>query len=576
MILDSGNWAEWRPVVYLDGVDVSARMTGRISISAAEDSARLANLSLRPANASELAAYIGQLVQIDVVLSRGVITETYRMFTGQVEDKTFDPFGRIATLSCRDGFQQRRVGGTSAAEVEALFPAGKIFPSPALLPWSDTDPDPGGYFDGILSTAMGAVAYDANSNFNFIPWDIGVPVVTFGPGDICDGSMLVRDIRYSEVPSVIDAKLHVRAHRLHNAETSVGWLRLDRYSQIIHGLPVLSKSMAQSAIDGLSGWHVKGEIGMYEPTPGIEQVEVGGNIVHYGTSTQEAAVTCDSLSAVIYRRWYQEIEVVYSVSYHVGGLADPQALHGNISSDFDASAWESSPRNAPSSGLFTRYNGGPLIEPTGYEALPTPWPPENSSMDYYGTLTAAAIEEAFNHLSAKALRQAAQAKRRRTVSFARPIDPRFDLGAVMQVLAYGVEATGQLVSIEYSLDIDTGDAESVFTLAVPNATGSAMSFSTVLVPPNDTITHNLWPIDASNHIGQIQSTPDDPQESSLVGFLMNAANWSPEYSAVKPAYITQFRLIAPEIAANYRDPLVINVDAAGDYAIATGSLAISF
>ena len=56
----SGGYSAWSPVVVINGTNVSARLTGRIDVNAAEDSARTASLAIVPATAADLDGYEGQ------------------------------------------------------------------------------------------------------------------------------------------------------------------------------------------------------------------------------------------------------------------------------------------------------------------------------------------------------------------------------------------------------------------------------------------------------------------------------------------------------------------------------------
>ena len=141
----------WAPLVVVGAVDVSARLSGSLKISAAEDSARVATLTLIPASAADLDGYEGQAVTIDVTLFRTGQAATWRLFTGCVERSEFSLSERLVTLSCRDGWQERPAACASAAQVEALL-GGLATTSGRLLPWSDAEPDPVAYFNGLLET----------------------------------------------------------------------------------------------------------------------------------------------------------------------------------------------------------------------------------------------------------------------------------------------------------------------------------------------------------------------------------------------------------------------------------------
>lgn len=566
----------WAPSVVVGGVDVSARLTGALRISAAEDAARVASFSLIPQSPSELAGYEGQSLTIDVTLFRAGQTATYRMFTGTVERSEFDPSTRIAALSCRDGWQERPAACASQAEVEALL-GGLATTAPALLPWSDTEPDPAAYFSGLLDTLPGATAIDANGLWKVIPWAIGSPSASFPASEVFDGSVKVMTAARRDVPAAIKATLAVRTHRLHAAEVDLSWTALPNVNYVVDGLPTLPKSTVQAALDGISGWLIKGTPSIVEPLAMSYPVLVGGQTVYYIVTPEAARVTCKSFTATMYRRWYQQYEVAYSVTIDMGGASSrDDSITASIASTFDAGAWETAPSAESRSSLYQANAPTVSVPPTGYEGLPEPWPPTNGAIDHPGNVAPADLQAAAQQVVARALRRAAAGKRKRTVSFARPLDPRWELGAVLAINASGVAATGQVSEIEHELDIDSGAVSSAFTLAVPDAAGTTTGFTASVTAPATTVTHALTDPALGTHVGASYSTPPTPAEETLIGFLCNVVPTSGNYDAAAPVYEPQFRLILPEIPAPVRDPLTVEVPISATVSIAGGSLALTF
>lgn len=567
----------WSPVVNIGGTDVSGRLTGRISISAVEDAARIASLALIPPNAAALAAYENAPVTIDVLLYRSGTAAAFRLFTGLVEGSEFAPDSRVASLECRDGYQERPKACTTAAEVEALF-GGLAVPSPLLLEWNATEPDPVSYFKGLLDTLPGAVAIDASGLWRVIPWTIpATPAASFGQDDIYDGSLTVIHANRADLPKQITATLAHRIHRLHCWQIDVSWSRVDRSRYVVDGLPTLPKATALEALNGLAPWHIKGSPVMVQPIPGSYPIIVGPQTLYYLVDYPEAQLTVDAFSAQLYRRWYQEVEIRYSIAFEMGGLSDRvDAVSATLTSDFDAGAWESPLSSASSSGIYSANEPIPVVTPTGYEALPAPYPPANASVDHLGSHTSAQRLEALRHVVAKGLRQATAGKRKQRLRFGRPIDPRFELGAVLGVDAYGVSGIGQVDELGHDLDLDSGDASSEFTLAVPQGNSTMTGATVALTAPTPTVAHPSAPIVLGNKIGAAFETPAFPDADAQVGFLCNVLPTSNNYDPSKPVFNTKFRIIMPELTATHRDPLTIETTVTGSYTIAGAGLTIDF
>ena len=83
----------WSAIVTVNSVDVSARVVGDIRIDAEEDSARIAELTLRPAPGTTfaIADWVGKSLTIDIAdLSSGSATDIQRLFTGLIDTPTLN------------------------------------------------------------------------------------------------------------------------------------------------------------------------------------------------------------------------------------------------------------------------------------------------------------------------------------------------------------------------------------------------------------------------------------------------------------------------------------------------------
>lgn len=560
--------------VIIGGVDVSARLTGEVIISAEEDAARTASLSLIPASSAALTALDGQPITIDLTIWRGAMTTTIRRFTGKVERVEYNAGQRVASLACRDAYQDTIKGLASAAAAQSLL-AGKAEPG-GIVQWSDAEPDPESYYSRLLATLPGACAIDGSGTWRVIDWMIAAPSETFGPGDVFADSVTVSRPPRSEMPASIKATLNFRYSRLFSAEKTVSWTAPNRSQYVVDGLPVLPKASVQSALAGLNGWMVKGTPTITEPTPGSYPVIVGGQTVFYTVSYEAAALTCAALNATLYRRWYQQVEVSYSTSIAMGGLAGVDDTVVSLVSDFDAGGWETAKTSESNVGIYQANAPTPSTTPSGYEGLPAPFPPANSALDWHPDIDAAALNAAARHVVAMALRKAAAGRRKQTVSFTRPLDPRADLGAVLAINAYGLSATGQVVAFEDRISIGSGDATSTYTLACPDGSGNVTGYSASVTPPGNTIAVSLTMPALDTHVGGSYATPAAPVENDLIGFLCNVLPTSNNYDASKPVYEPQFRLIMPAISDLLTDPLPLSAPITAAVAIAGAGITVVF
>lgn len=572
----AAGYVKWSAGVIVGADDLSSQLTGEISITASEDAARVASFSVIPSSPAQLLAFESSPVTMTITLFRTGQTATLRRFTGTVETVEFDPAARVATVHCRDGYQERPRACQTAAEVESLF-GGLATPMAKIVPWNDDQPAPGDYFSRLQATLLGACSIDSSGLWQATAWSMGSPRASFNASEIFADSMAVNMPNRRELPTAIRGTLNFRYTRLHSAEKVLTWDDPGYSDHLVYGLPILGRSTVMQALEGLNGWIIKGKPVIEIPVPGAHPVIVGGSTLYYVIPYDTAQTACEHLTVTMYRRWYQQVQVAYTIDIPMGGSSEREDVAtAAIASTFDAGAWESTPTTEDSLGLYLTHPPVHPVPPTGYEGLPTPFPPANAALDHHPDITPADLTAAAQHVVALALRKAASGKRKQTVKFSRPIDPRWEIGDVLSVDAYGVTATGQLVAFEDRLDHDSGSAVSTLTLACPDGTELTTSFSADAAPPTNTVAHALAMPALSTHKGGWVSTPDFPVEDELLGFLCNVTLSAAAADPDKPSYIAQFRIIMPEIPADVRDPLNLSAPITGAVSIAGSGLSMVF
>lgn len=571
----AAGYVKWSAQATVNG-EVLAQLTGEMTISGGEDVARIASFSVIPSSPAQLLAFESAPVSIDVTLFRTGELATMRRFTGIVETVEFDPASRVATLHCRDGYQERPKACTSAADVEALF-GGLAWPCAKVLPWNDDQPDPVSYFSSLQATMLGACAIDSSGVWQATPWSISSPVVTFSAGEVFSDSVQVSMANRRDLPVSIRGRLNFRYARLHCAEQILTWDDPGYSDHLVYGLPVLGRATVMQALQGANGWIIKGKPIIDIPVAGSHAVIVGGSTLYYVIPYDVAQTAVEHLVVTMYRRWYQQVQLSFVVDIPMGGTSEREdSITASMTSSFDAASWETTPTSEDSLGLYLTNPPVVAVPPTGYEGLPTPFPPTNAALDHHPDVTAGDLTAAAQHVVALALRKAAQGKRKQTVRFDRPLDPRWEIGACLSVDAYGVSGTGQLVAFEDRLDHDSGDAVSTLTLACPDGTAADTAFTADATQPGNTVAHALSMPALGTHKGGWVSTPSVPVEDDLLGFLCNVTLSAAAADPSKPSYIAQFRIIMPEVPADVRDPLTIEAPITASVNIAGSGLAVVF
>ena len=113
----------WRLIVMLNGIDISASITGSWRVDAREGSARIAEFSMMPAlGAIDPTDWVRQPVTLDyaAVDILGTIQWQRRLFTGIVDVPEYDPTTRITRFACTDRLQER-LEQSNSDEVDSLI-----------------------------------------------------------------------------------------------------------------------------------------------------------------------------------------------------------------------------------------------------------------------------------------------------------------------------------------------------------------------------------------------------------------------------------------------------------------------
>jgi len=349
---------------------------------------------------------------------------------------------------------------------------------------------------------------------------------------------------------------------------------------------VLIKGHVGMSLSGLR-WAISEKLGVRHRNNGTAEIEeqiaalkegavpLVFDEAQFGLAMRQGSVRA---AGIEYLRDIAERAGSYSITVDAGGASSrDDSVRASISSDFDASAWESAPRAAAISPIYAANDPHPPSgAPTGYEGLPEPNPPTNGGVDHFGDIATPDLQAAVSQVVARAMRRAAAGRRRRTVRFARPLDPRWEIGAVLAINAGGVSATGQVSEIEHEMNVDSGALSSTFTLAVPDGNGAATGYTATASVPANSVIHNLPDQHLTNWIGSSFETIPDPDPDTVQGFLCNVDPRSDNYDSEAPAYVTQFRLVMPDIAAPLRDPLTVETAITGAVTVSSGSLEINF
>ncbi len=541
---------KWRPVVVLDGVDVSARVTGVVEIEAEESSARIAAFSLLPQPGQvQPAAWVGRPVSISVADAAG--TGVWRRFTGVVDVPHYDVNTGVVTYECTDQ-RQEVIANAPRAWVDAQI--GGWWSEPVFGAALDTL----AYAEARLQTVPKALSLDAWQRPRVTSWLVaGTPYANFDAGDVLDGSLSVSLASRADLRNVVETEAQYRFPRL-RARTIVTDWRLAGDYRAKGNLP--TRAMIEQAITGLPGWQLRGKIRYTAPPVGSQSFNGG----IYNMPADVALQLAIGFTARHEARWSQtvtervRVEVRNQASIDAVGEARDTRSGATLQVDYDAALWVGDMSAKP---YLSRLTPGDMSADVGGA----------------GTTDRAAFDNAVATLAARGGVAVQAAHRGNRVSFDLALRPDLDIGQTLHVdatLADGRRVVARAVvgALAEVLDADTGGATSRVTLYASGlASVGVQPYDPPVAPaqpddPTPASAQNAYTLKCGTYVGRVNPSVSF-SEDAMVGFITNliADDVFGAYNLSGELFPVQFSVEAPEIEAGARDPL--ELETLAQYAI---------
>lgn len=545
--------ARWRPVVTLDGVDVSERLVGEISVQAGENEARVASFQLRPASGSLiLPDWTGRSVTIDIAAQEpdGSASDARRLFTGVVDVPEYDISGHVVSFDCTDQ-RQEVIGNTPREWLDAAI-GGHYSAAVSGEPTDTLD-----YASARLASVPAALDLDAYQSPRVTIWALPEPAwLILGESEVIDGSLRIQLASRADLRNEITTRFQYRLPRLRARVIECQFERtIGQYTS--QGLDIPSRAMIEQALGGLSGWSQLGLINYVAVDAGAYESVGGGGSIFTVISSTDAPNLALGFGASFYSRWVQSVTEDYALTVRAQASIDAigqarESLDGaTLDSEFDDAAWLNDPATEPELTL----------PPVG-----------DVSLDYgvSGASDRAAAEAAIETLVAQARTATLASHRTTRVSAAIAIRADLDLDKRIEIDTAILRASGKVARVAHRMSIDDGSAVTEFDLAVSG-------FNAVGLQPDNAPAAPAAPVDPTPapgaaqlaatiglHIGQtFTSAPYD--EDTMIGFSTNARAGA-DFDPLGAAYPLAMSIGAPEIEAAVRDPITLTQTAT--YAVA--------
>ena len=530
----------WALRLLVGGEDVTAQLTGTVTVDREEGAAGIAGFSLFIALGVAVVPtdWIGRAVILNYISTSAGETTLVRRFTGQISSPTWNPITRLLSCECSDQLQYR-VEAMPIAAIDALvdgfWSADLYEPTVGRSHWD--------YALERMSTRAASLDYSPAGELRVTRWYAQSPHFVFGPGTTLYQSIDVQLPELGRITNRVEISVNYRYPRLQQLIESYGWAHPN--AQGVGGLggfcawrPWATELPDTSMIEGAitsGGATMIGRVGGYQLPLSM------GNPCGDETpwiNTVEGLWLTVSVSGG--RRWSQTVTESYTLTLTTAeGENDATQRISRDSASFEV---ESSRTDGWDSSLATNPNAEP------------------------GDLSDEARRvTALQCLLHKGHTEIIAAHRGTTVSWSVPasLALNIDLTHTLSLNDQGVRAVGKCRRIRDSFDVASGEAVSTLSIAVMR--GGGVSDPLVVPAAPDT---SLPPLVGGagflpTQLGGRQFDPYTgfsipPYDEERMGF---AGNYSDNDNEPAEYYPRRFDIEAREIPAQYRDERTANVGA---------------
>ena len=530
---------EWEHVVHLDGVDVSARIEGEITVRRLRNAAAVATFTLLPASAIQPLDIIGRQVVIAFSQSGGVNMQ--RMFTGVVETPSVDLLTGKITCTCHDQAQEIWAN-TSRDAIDGIV-GGRFH-----VAVSGEPEDNFAYLGERIKSVPASWALNVWQQPRILPWRDTSRMVTVRSADVDGGSVSVSLPSRSSLRTRVDVRMQYRFTRLRwrGVEAYYAqdmWLYRPRKTATLNypGVTWLKISMVEGALSSPSGWTLEGSLQIEHPV--ARSYLIGPTVTDgfYTIDGQDASEFVLSVRGRYSTQWQQTITEDWSLSVVWGGLesqlgtAVAEEIGATLEATFDQPNWGTDPSVEPAIPGASGVGDASLDwKPSGYD--------ETARNQVLLTL----LDRAWVSLYS--------ASRSGSVTFTIPCRPDIWLDTRVTVEDYTLRASGDVDEIIHTINVATGRAASELTLAVglPGNASAAQPSWALPVAPVDNYTPPLsaFSFEIGTFIGNRFGAPPF-DDATMIGFCTNYEGGAdPAYNY----YPDKFEVLSPSLAAEDRDP----------------------
>lgn len=477
--------ADWTLTASIGGVDVSAALTGQVIVQMEEGASRTAEFSLHIASTPvNPLSYVGKTVAIDLVQVVGGVSIPSALFRGRLEYPDYQPRAALMRVQCSQDLQHI-VAAMSRTTINTLTGGGYHRSVHGDIA------DNYDYAQACMETRPASLDCGVMGNPRATNWN-GLPVWrTLTNADLDEPDISIVFPRRADLINRVDCEFEYRYTHLRERHEWLGWSASRFYAPRI-GAQYPTVQDIQSAVSG-GGWEVVR--GVYFGFP---------SRVAYDEGWVEISNTSVSLAQLhIAQRHSQPVTETSVLTVtapdsitNSGTIA--YEMRGALASEWSPNNWESSiyaPLDVPVGTPPSSYYDGGFINgyfddgktaaerlgsfaqtPPGYAGGPLDidWSPDAPRSD---------AESGIATLLGKAKTKILSTHRLGRVSGVIDIASQLDVDRALRIEMDSVVAQGKVVALTHTIDIDSGQATTAFSIAVSGIGAAGFTVDTPIVAP---------------------------------------------------------------------------------------------
>lgn len=529
----------WQLNVWLDGENITNKLTGNIRIDANKGAARIADFVMRPdAGAINTQAFVKKSVEIDyLTLTDGAQQTISRRFTGMVDDATFDPSTRLISFICTDNLQ----GSVEALDFEIIddLVGGEWSP----IVFSETD-DGWEYAQQRMQSQAASFDKDVLGVARKWTWQAAIDAdVTLNVNQIIDNSLTLTQNTSRTVVNEVTIEFAYRYPRLWQREIKAQWQYGRSFKEyLLSSSELPNREMFTAAID--RSWWIKSLSFTKLPPSGSYSTGQGRTNWIIREALRDQLIF--GATAVLAKRWIQDWEETYTIK--VGAPASIAQF--GIAAATNKYNFQVRPdeRYEDQQGTTVAVNEQGQFGTSSYQP-PLPGS-ELSGVDYYlDDDDRPEFNQAIKTVIAIARTQILASHHQNEVTATTLLNPDLDIGKALAIDTPQISARGRVGALAEIYNIDDGVAHSTVSVNVfaPNV---ADQIDSAVVPPASA-ENSPQPVQADITLGTYLggsdfagNTTTEPPDPAWRGFL---GNYAGPVAFNGERYPHEFRLETPPV-----------------------------